>query len=166
MVMRTIWVASVLALLATCPVTAAEDNADAHAPDFALKSTAGPNLRLSEYRGEVVMLAFWASWCGECRAQLQGFNELHASYKDIGFKLLSVSLDPKIAQARETAASLGLDFPVLHDPAGTVGELYSVDDLPLVVFVDREGRIREVVEGFSRSNQNYYADRLRSLLRE
>lgn len=166
MVMRTVRVASMFALLLSNPVLSADEAADTGAPDFALKSTAGPNLRLSEYRGEVVMLAFWASWCGECRAQLQGFNELHASYNDIGFKLLSVNLDPKMAQARETAESLGLSFPVLHDPEGAVGELYSIDDVPMVVFIDREGQVREVVEGFSRTNQDYYADRLRSLLRE
>ena len=167
MVMRTVWVASTLVLLALNPAMAADDEeVDTGAPDFVLKSTAGPNLRLSEYRGEVVMLAFWASWCGECRAQLQSFNELHESYSDIGFRLLSVNLDPQITQARETAGSLGLSFPVLHDWDGEIGELYDVDDVPLVVFIDRDGQVREVVEGFSRTNQEYYADRLRSLLRE
>ena len=170
MVMRTVWIASACALLASEPLWAAddtdEDAASESAPDFALKSTAGPNLRLSEYRGEVVMLAFWASWCGECRSQLQSFNELHTRYNDIGFKLLSINLDPAMARARDTAASLGLVFPVLHDGQGRVGELYEVDDLPLVVFIDREGRVRESIEGHSRLTENYYADRVRALLRE
>lgn len=166
MVRRTVWVASAL-VLACGSVNAAEDEAaEDGAPDFALKSTAGPNLRLSEYRGEIVMLAFWASWCGDCRALLQSFNELDARYRDIGFKVLAVNLDPKMAQAQETAAQLDLSFPVLHDPDGAVAELYEVDDVPLVVFIDRDGRVREAVEGFSRTNQSYHADRLRTLLRE
>ena len=166
MVRRTFWIASVLAVLGARSLAAADEDGDDMAPDFALKSTAGPNLRLSEYRGEIVMLAFWASWCGECRAQLQSFNQLHDSYTDIGFKLLSVNFDPQMTKARETAASLDLSYPVLHDPDGAVGELYAVDDVPLVVFIDREGKVREAVAGFSRTDQDYYTDRLRALLRE
>lgn len=166
MVRRTVWLASALVLLIATATLGADKAKDDSAPDFALKSTAGPNLRLSEYRGEVVMLAFWASWCGECRALLQSFNTLHDSYATIGFRLLSINLDPQMAQARETASSLDLNFPVLHDVRGAIGELYSVEDVPTVVFIDRDGRIREVVEGFSRSNQDYYTDRLRALLRE
>ncbi len=136
------------------------------APDFALKSVAGPNLRLSEYRSEVVVLAFWASWCGECRTQLQGYRDAYESYRSVGFELFGVSLDPEISRARESAESLGLEFPVLHDGDGRVAKLYSVDDLPLVVFIDREGRIRGISEGFSRSGQEDDVSRIRMLLRE
>lgn len=139
---------------------------EATAPDFVLKSTAGPNLRLSEYRGEVVMLAFWASWCGECRSQLEGFEELHQSYGESGLEVLSISLDSSLSQAANTAASLDVSFPVLFDARGEVGELYEVDDLPLVVYVDREGRVRETVEGYNRSEQDGLTERLRDLLRE
>lgn len=166
MVMRTAWIASTLVFFACASVAAEDEAIDDRAPDFALKSTTGPNLRLSEYRGEIVMLAFWASWCGECRAQLQSFNDLHARYRDIGFRVLAVNLDPKMAQAQEAAAQLDLTFPVLHDSRGTVGALYDVDELPLVVFVDRDGRVREIVEGYNRGKQDYYADRARALLRE
>ena len=170
MVMRTVWIASACALLAVDSLSAADGSAESAAsdlaPDFALKSAAGPNLRLSEYRGEVVMLAFWASWCGECRSQLQSFNDLHARYNAIGFKLLSINLDPAMARARDTAASLGLEYPVLHDGQGRVGKLYEVDDVPLVVLIDREGHVRESVAGKGRVNDSYYADRVRALLRE
>ena len=143
-----------------------EDAASNTAPDFVLKSTAGPNLRLSEYRGEVAMLVFWASWCGECRTQLQQFEELHQAYGESGLELLSINLDPSLAQAGETAGALNLSFPVLHDARGEVAESYDVDDLPLVVFVDREGTLRELIEGYSRANQDIYIENLRNLLRE
>ncbi len=136
------------------------------APDFALKSIAGPNLRLSEYRSEVVVLAFWASWCGECRTQLQDFREVYESYRNAGFELLSVSLDPEIDRASGTAEDLGLNFPVLHDPDGRVSRLYEVEDLPLLVFIDREGTVRESTEGFSRSQHDSNLSTIRTLLRE
>ena len=148
-------------------LTAEDDSAeDGTAPDFVLKSTAGPNLRLSEYRGEVVMLAFWASWCGECRSQLESFEELHTAYGESGLELLSISLDSSLSQAANTAAALDVSFPVLYDARGEVGELYEVDDLPLVVYVDRDGRLRETVEGYSRAEQELFVERLRDLLRE
>ena len=143
-----------------------EEMEDGTAPDFVLKSTAGSNLRLSEYRGEVAMLVFWASWCGECRSQLQAFDELHTAYGESGLRLLSVSLDSSIGQARETAESLSLSFPVLHDGFGDVAEMYEVDDLPMVAFVDREGRVRQTVEGYSRAEHEAFVDSLRNLLRE
>ena len=161
------WIlAALIAGLMPCVAQLQEDSSEELAPDFVLKSTAGPNLRLSEYRGEVVMLAFWASWCGECRSQLQSFEELHQSYGESGLELLSISLDSSLSQAQSTAAALDVNFPVLYDARGEVGELYEVDDLPLVVFVDREGRVRETVEGYGRNEQESLVARLRDFLRE
>jgi peroxiredoxin len=169
MVMTKRWILA--ALVAGClPGSAlcadAEAADDGTAPDFVLKSTDGPNLRLSEYRGEIVMLAFWASWCGECRTQLENFEALHQSYGESGLELLSISLDSSLTQARNTAASLDVSFPVLYDARGEVGELYDIDDLPVVVFIDREGRLRDLIEGYGRTEQAVLTDRLRDLLRE
>ena len=160
-----------LAVIAPCllhlQASAVDDGAvEAAAPDFVLKSTAGPNLRLSEFRGEVAILAFWASWCGECRAQLQQFEELHQAYGDSGLRMLTVSLDARIEQAADTAAALGLSIPVLHDARGEVAELYEVDDLPLVVYVDRDGDARERLEGYTRAERERFVESLRVLLRE
>ncbi|MDH4260364.1 MAG: TlpA family protein disulfide reductase, partial [Gammaproteobacteria bacterium] len=69
------------------------------APDFALPSVSGANYRLSEHRGEVVALIFWASWCGECRRELERFEKLRATYAPAGFVVLSVSLDEEPARA-------------------------------------------------------------------
>jgi peroxiredoxin len=164
--MRSARLIAMSAALLCSAALAVDDATDATAPDFVLKSTTGPNLRLSEYRGEVVMLAFWASWCGQCRSQLQSFDELYASYADVGFEVLAVSLDSQMSQSRDTAESLGLKFPVLFDAGGDVGEQYGVDDLPLVVLIDRDGRVRDVVEGAERGNTDRIAEQLRGLLRE
>lgn len=136
------------------------------APDFVLKSTGGENIRLSEYRGQIVMLSFWASWCGDCRSQLEDFAELRARYRDSGFEVLAVSLDTRIDQAAETAATLGIEYPVLHDAGGLVGREYDVDTMPFVVLIDREGAVRQVLEGYRRNRADEFFDHVRDLLRE
>ena len=134
------------------------------APDFALKSLAGKNLRLSEYRGEVVMLSFWATWCGDCRAQLAELGAMRERYRDAGVELLAVSLDQSARQASEATAEAG--YPVLHDAAGEVGRLYDIDKMPVMVLIDRGGVVRDVFEGFRRGNEQQYLERVQALLRE
>jgi peroxiredoxin len=134
------------------------------APDFVLKSLAGKNLRLSEFRGEVVMLSFWATWCGDCRAQLAELATMHDRYQDAGVELLAVSLDQNARQASEVMAEAS--YPVLHDAAGEVGRLYDVTKMPVMVLIDRGGVVREVFEGFRRGNEQQYLEHVQALLRE
>jgi len=135
------------------------------APDFVLKSVSGQNVRLSEFRGEVVMLSFAANWCGDCRAQLAQLNEMQMRYHDAGIELLAVSLDQTAKQAGELAAN-GASFPVLHDVGGAVGRLYDVGKVPVVVLVDRAGVVRKVFEGYRRGNEAQYLESVQALLRE
>jgi peroxiredoxin len=136
----------------------------ADAPDFVLRSVEGKNLRLSEYRGEVVMLSFWASWCGDCRAQLAQLGEMHERYGQAGAELLAVSLDQSAKAAG--AATSGAPYPVLHDAGGEVGRLYDVDKVPVVVLIDRSGVVREVFEGYRRGDETRYLERVQALLRD
>lgn len=136
------------------------------APDFVLKSTAGTNLRLSEYRGRVVMVSFWASWCGQCRSQLEGLEGMRKRYEGAEFELLAVSLDTNLDQARDAARALGVGFPVLHDANGSVSEMYGVDSMPLIVLIDRDGIVRERFEGYRRGREEDYLKRVRALLSE
>lgn len=145
---------------------AASDLAGSSAPDFVLKSVTGENLRLSEYRGQVVMVSFWASWCGDCRAQLEGLSQLYSRYRGAGFQLLAVSLDTTRRQAGDTAESMEIDYPVLHDAGGEVGKLYSVEKAPVAMLIDRDGVVREVFEGYRRGDEEEYLERVRALLRE
>jgi peroxiredoxin len=147
-------------------VAAATRLTGAEAPDFVLKSTSGENLRLSEYRGEVVMLSFWATWCGDCRAQLEELSNMYSHYQDAGVELLAVSLDQDGRQAGEMAAALGVSYPVLHDAGGEVGRLYEVERMPYMVLIDRAGIVRDVFEGYRRGNEQGYLERVQALLRE
>ena len=138
----------------------------AQAPDFVLKSTTGENIRLSEYRGEVVLLSFWAKWCGDCRAQLSGLNDMYSLYREAGFEMLAISIDRDLDDARETAESLEVMYPVLFDEGREVSRLYDIGSMPIVVLIDREGVVREVIDGYRRGTEEEYLDQVKALLRE
>jgi peroxiredoxin len=136
------------------------------APDFALKSSSGANLRLSEYRGDVVMINFWATWCGPCRQEMPLLDELYARYQRVGFNLLGVNIDDDSRRAMKMIDELGVSFPVLFDAQKEVSKLYEVEAMPVTVLVDREGRVRHVHHGYKPGYEEKYLDQIRSLLRE
>ena len=136
------------------------------APDFALKSSTGENLRLSEYRGDVVMINFWATWCGPCRQEMPLLDELYTRYERVGFNLLGVNIDDDSRRAMQMIEELGVNFPVLFDARKEVSELYNVEAMPVTVLVDREGTVRYVHHGYKPGYENAYLDQIRSLLRE
>ena len=136
------------------------------APDFVLKSSTGENLRLSEYRGDVVMINFWATWCGPCRQEMPLLDELYTRYQRVGFNLLGVNIDDDSSRAMNMISELGVSFPVLFDARKEVSKLYDVDAMPVTILVDREGNVRYVHKGYKPGYEEKYLDQVRSLLRE
>lgn len=136
------------------------------APDFALKSSTGENLRLSEYRGDVVMINFWATWCGPCRQEMPLLDELYSRYQRVGFNLLGVNIDDDSNRAMDMIRELGVNFPVLFDARKEVSRMYDVDAMPVTVLVDREGNVRYVHQGYKPGYEQMYLDQVRALLRE
>jgi peroxiredoxin len=118
------------------------DEAAVSAADFALKALDGRNHRLSEYRGEVVAIVFWASWCGGCRPELVRLQELGGIYGDAGLQVLGVTVDELAEAARAVADSVGAGFPQLVDSTKSVSESYGLKSLPTTVLVDRSGVVR------------------------
>jgi peroxiredoxin len=119
------------------------------APDFILKTPAGESVKLSDLRGQAVLVNLWATWCPPCRAEMQTIEKIYAEYKDQGFMVLGVNMtyqdDP--AAVMPFVAEQGLSFPILLDETGEMANDYQLRSLPSSFFVDRNGIINEVVIG-------------------
>ena len=161
---KTILIAS-LAALAHVGIAASDLTGQA-APDFALKSATGDNLRLSEYRGDVVMINFWATWCGPCRQEMPLLDDLYGRYQRVGFSLLGVNIDDDSRRAMQMVEELGVTFPVLFDASKEVSKLYQVEAMPVTVIVDRTGTVRHVHHGYKPGYEEQYLTQIRALLRE
>ncbi len=136
------------------------------APDFALKADSGRNLRLREMRGQVVMLNFWATWCGPCREEMPKLEQLHRKYGKTGFVLLGINIDDKPANAVGMAKKLGVTFPILFDKDKQVSKLYKVDAMPSTLLIDRDGKTRYLHRGYKPGYETTYQTQLRELLKE
>ena len=136
------------------------------APDFVLRSATGENLRLSEYRGDVVLINFWATWCGPCRQEMPLLDDLYGRYQRVGFNLLGVNIDEDSRRAMQMVQELGVNFPVLFDEHKEVSKLYEVEAMPVTILVDREGIVRHVHHGYKPGYEEKYLTEIRSLLRE
>jgi peroxiredoxin len=136
------------------------------APDFALHAAAGNNMRLSEHRGDVVVLSFWGSRCGQCRMQLAALNRSFKTYHSAGLQVFGVDVDDDQGGALEFARTQALGFPLLLDPGKAVARAYQVDNLPMTVLIDRSGSVRQVHRDFSSKFEAAYLQQLRVLLNE
>ncbi len=136
------------------------------APDFTLKSKEGKNVRLSDFRGQVVLLNFWASWCGPCRQEMPILDEIHNQYKSLGFSVLGVNLDAKTEKAIAYLKDTPVTFPVLFDPKGVTSELYGVSAMPSTVIIDRSGNVRHLHKGYKSGYEDEYVVQIKKLLRE
>ena len=139
---------------------------DSVAPDFVLKGSDGKNLRLRELRGQVVMLNFWATWCGPCREEMPKLEQIYKQYHKAGLTVLGVNIDDSAESAARTARKLGVSFPVLFDSGKQVSRLYKVDAMPSTVIIDRDGIIRHVHRGYRPGYESQYLTEVRALLKE
>lgn len=136
------------------------------APDFTLKSRDGSNLRLSELRGQVVMINFWASWCGPCRQEMPLLDALYQQYEPLGFTLLGVNVEQDVADAERLLKDAPVNFPVLYDPDNAVTKAYDVVAMPSTILVDRDGNMRYVHHGYKPGYEDDYQAQIRELIRE
>jgi peroxiredoxin len=156
---------AVLSVVAT-GTTAALPAVGVAAPDFASKSDSGRNVRLSELRGRVVLINFWASWCSPCRQELPLLNKIYAQYRAAGFVLLAVNVDDNRKDAEAMLKRLNLGFPTLFDGNKNVAKLYGVDTMPATLVIDRDGRVRYVHRGYYSGYEQKYEQQVRALLKE
>lgn len=164
---RTLAVAIGLALLATVFTAGAHAASTAQlAPDFTLPSRDGDNQRLAEQRGNIVLVNFWASWCGPCREELPEMEALQQKYQDLGFTVLAVNVDDKPEKANVLLDDIAVSFPVLFDSQGAVSELYDVSTMPTTVIVDRNGMARLTHKGYKSGDEAKYDKAIKLLMRE
>ncbi len=136
------------------------------APAFQLAARDGSQISLAGLKGDVVMINFWATWCGPCRQEMPHLEALYQRYSSLGFTLLGVNVenDPKGAEA--WLAETPVSFPILFDSKNDVTKLYEVVAMPSTVLVDRSGNIRYVHHGYKPGYENDYQNQIRELIRE
>jgi peroxiredoxin len=125
----------------------------APAPDFTLQDTQGNTVSLSALKGEVVLVNFWATWCGPCRLEMPDIQRKYDAVKDQGFTVLAVNLDESREAAAGFADELSLTFPVLLDPGGQVNDLYRVRGWPTTYIINRDGLIERQHVGIMSEDQ-------------
>ena len=135
------------------------------APDFTLRTMGGPNMRLQEQRGRVVMINFWATWCGPCRQEMPQLSKLYDKYRASGFVLMGVNVDDDSRNAADVASKLHVTFPVLLDSEKLVSKLYDLNTMPSTVIIDREGKVRYVHRGYLTGYEDTYDAQIRELLK-
>lgn len=158
---------------AVSPVVASADSAAASiggsaapAPDFTLPAVGGKSLSLSQYKGQVVMINFWATWCGPCRQEMPLLDAMYKKYKGMGFTLIGVNVEPDSKAAEKFLQTLPVSFPVAFDADSKVSKLYNVQGMPSTVIVDRKGNARVLHKGYRPGDENKYLDHVRTLIRE
>ncbi len=155
-----------IVMLFAVPYTAQGVSSTEAAPDFTLKSLNGENLRLEEYRGQVVLINFWASWCGPCRQEMPVLDRIHQRYEETGFSVLGVNVEEDSVAARKVAEKSEVTFPVLLDNEQLVSRLYDLKAMPSTVVVDRDGNVRYVHKGYKPGDESKYVEVVKALIRE
>ena len=153
-------------MFSTSVTYAASEKLSGKAANFTLKSRSGKNIKLSELRGEVVMLNFWASWCGPCRKEMPLLEKIHKKYKKLGFTLLGVNVEQDTRAAKRYLKDVKVSFPVLFDPANKTSKLYNVSAMPTTILIDRNGNKRFLHKGYKAGYENNYKKEIKKLLRE
>jgi len=157
-----------LAATAVILASAAGAAVDPPAPAFSLPARGGSTIDLSQYKGQVVMINFWATWCKPCREEMPLLEDIYKKYKPMGFTLLGVNVEPNSKDAEVWLGKLNkpVTFPVAFDTESKVTKLYKVVVMPSTVFVDRKGNVRVIHKGYKPGDENEYLTQIRSLLKE
>jgi peroxiredoxin len=111
------------------------------APDFALSTPDGQLLHLTDYRGQIILINFWASWCRSCDAEMVALETYFQDHKDAGFTIIAVNYRESAKIAAAYAQEEGLTFPIVLDDKGKVADLYGVTGIPTSFFIDRDGSL-------------------------
>jgi cytochrome c biogenesis protein CcmG, thiol:disulfide interchange protein DsbE len=160
-----VFAAAVLVLLATSSNRAATRLAPGDAvPPVEWSSQDGTRLSLASLKGNVVLVDFWASWCGPCAASFPALEELFQAYRGRGFDIVAVNLDEKRGDATRFLSDKPHAMTVVFDPEGTSARVFGVEAMPSSYLVGRDGRVRFVHAGFTPATAASYRREIDQLL--
>jgi thiol-disulfide isomerase/thioredoxin len=135
-----------IALLALSTGVSAQDTTKA--PSLKLKTLQGSQFKLSEYRGKVVLLNFWATWCPPCRAEMPDLIKMQRDYRGQGLQVIGITYPPaEISEVRQFARNLRVNYPIALGTTETKALFDQTETLPLTVVIDRQGNVRALIEG-------------------
>jgi peroxiredoxin len=136
------------------------------APDFTLKSMDGKNFNLTEQRGNIILINFWASWCGPCRKEMPVLQDLQEKYQDLGVQVWGINVEQENQAGKDFLVNLELSFSIFFDETNKLSETYDVQAMPTTVLVDRDGIVRFVFRGFKDGYEKKYEKAIKQLIRE
>ena len=131
-----------------------------------LESHAGGQLSLADYQGQVVMINFWASWCGPCRQEMPLLEALYQRYEPLGFTLLGVNVDADSQQAMQYLKEVSVSFPVVLDTTNDISQTYDVVAMPSTILIGRDGTSRYIHHGYQPGYEDEYQRQIRELIKE
>ncbi len=159
------WISTLLAA-AMLMSTAIAGGSSGPAPDFSLTGRDGNVVQLSNLKGNVVLINFWATWCAPCRQEMPLLDAIYKKYNRLGFEMLGINVEDDAKGAERYLKETPVTFPILFDPSGKVSKQYNVKAMPSTVLVDRQGNVRHVHFGYKPGYENDYQDQIRALVRE
>ena len=149
-------------------LTCLAKDASVKAPDFTTETLEGQQIQLSSYQGKVVLVDFWASWCGPCRKEMPFLVEQYSEKKDQGFIVLAVNLDKETKNIQKFLSNLEKrpGFPVVRDPNETICPLYKLEGMPTSILIDRQGKMRFRHQGFKEETRDELVEEIDLLISE
>lgn len=158
--------AALITGIAALALPAAAGSGATPAPDFTLPMRDGGSVNLASLKGQVVMINFWASWCGPCRAEFPILDDMYRKYKPMGFTLVGVNVESDPADAERFLSKFPVSFPIAYDAANQVSGAYGVSAMPTTLIVDRKGNVRWLHRAYKPGDENEYLNQIRAMLRE
>lgn len=156
------------AILLIIPALLFSQEVGKEAKPFSGKTSAGENVSLSDYKGNVLLLDFWASWCKPCKEEMPYLIDLYNQYSEKNFSIVGINVDENSSDVNNFLTGLNKDVPykIIFDPQGKIPDLYNISAMPSVFLIDKNGKVRYMHIGFLQKDKEQYKNEIETLLNE